>query len=285
MNIVLYHANCYDGFCAAWIAKRCLKDAIFLPVQYGENPPWDLIDNNMVYILDFCYRDHTEEIINRAKHLTLLDHHETSLNALRKIPQGSGFKIIKDSPTNFELQNYEFHIIFNLGQSGARLTAEYFDHDDHWLINYTEDRDLWKWELKDSKVINNGLRTYEFDFDVWNNIIKEECFQRGKILTDYFDGLVEGAVANAEEYTLNTPNGELYKVRAVNCTMSDIISETAEKLCEGVDFGMTYFYTGEKFVYSLRSRNDINVADIAKEFGGGGHPQASGFRHSEFILK
>jgi len=31
--LVLYHANCWDGFCAAWIAHQIYPDAEFVPVQ------------------------------------------------------------------------------------------------------------------------------------------------------------------------------------------------------------------------------------------------------------
>jgi hypothetical protein len=38
--VVFYHANCQDGFCAAWVAsKRLPKDTEFEPMQYGQPPP------------------------------------------------------------------------------------------------------------------------------------------------------------------------------------------------------------------------------------------------------
>lgn len=33
-----------------------------------------------------------------------------------------------------------------------------------------------------------------------------------------------------------------------------------------------------KFQFSLRSRGDIDVSEIAKKFGGGGHKNAAGFQ-------
>lgn len=32
--LVLYHASCWDGFCAAWIAKHALGEIDAVPVQY-----------------------------------------------------------------------------------------------------------------------------------------------------------------------------------------------------------------------------------------------------------
>jgi len=52
---VLYHANCPDGFCAAWAAYTVFgDDAEYLPVQYGQDPPD--VAGNRVYIVDFSYK-------------------------------------------------------------------------------------------------------------------------------------------------------------------------------------------------------------------------------------
>ena len=36
---VIYHAGCFDGFCAAWLAHKVYPDAEFFPTHYGEEPP------------------------------------------------------------------------------------------------------------------------------------------------------------------------------------------------------------------------------------------------------
>lgn len=61
-------------------------------------------------------------------------------------------------------------------------------------------------------------------------------------------------------------------------------SETFLANIEGTDFGI-FLVEEEKDVIkgSIRSRRKVNVADIAKEFGGGGHKVAAGFRiYGEF---
>ena len=37
--LVIYHANCWDGFCAAWIARKALGEIEAYPGYYGQSPP------------------------------------------------------------------------------------------------------------------------------------------------------------------------------------------------------------------------------------------------------
>jgi nanoRNase/pAp phosphatase (c-di-AMP/oligoRNAs hydrolase) len=51
---------------------------------------------------------------------------------------------------------------------------------------------------------------------------------------------------------------------------------------------MTYFQhfnqAGEvEYLFSLRSRNGLDVSKVAQHFGGGGHAAAAGFRRLKFF--
>jgi nanoRNase/pAp phosphatase (c-di-AMP/oligoRNAs hydrolase) len=64
-------------------------------------------------------------------------------------------------------------------------------------------------------------------------------------------------------------------------------SDLAGELSEGHPFAATYYIdsTG-KYIYSLRSREGgIDVSDIAKSFGGGGHAAAAGFESQTPVHK
>ena len=52
--LVIYHANCYDGFSAAWVFWHALGGNVDLwPAKYGEPPP--RVEGREVYIVDFSY--------------------------------------------------------------------------------------------------------------------------------------------------------------------------------------------------------------------------------------
>src|SRR5262245_51981779 len=83
---VLYHADCPDGFCAAWVARRRFgAGADYLPVQYGQEPPAAANDKDRpLYVVDFSYpRDVTFRLAAlRHAEMIVLDHHKTARTAL-----------------------------------------------------------------------------------------------------------------------------------------------------------------------------------------------------------
>jgi len=68
-----------------------------------------------------------------------------------------------------------------------------------------------------------------------------------------------------------------YEVPGVNATL--LQSEVAGRLAVGQPFAAVWFdIAGGKRVYSLRSEpSGMDVSEIAKQFGGGGHKHAAGF--------
>ena len=84
--LVLYHAGCADGFCAAWVYWRQNPTAEFIPVQYGEDPPPQAFQGRDVLIFDFSYRRHVLLAIKeRAKSVLVLDHHKTAKAELESL--------------------------------------------------------------------------------------------------------------------------------------------------------------------------------------------------------
>ena len=70
--------------------------------------------------------------------------------------------------------------------------------------------------------------------------------------------------------------GHRVKVANLPYTMS---SDAAGKLAEGEPFGACYMDTPDGRVFSLRSHGEqaVDVSEIAKAYGGGGHKNAAGF--------
>ena len=262
--LVLYHAGCADGFCAAWLFHHAFPDAEYVPVSYGQDPPD--VTGREVYILDFSYkRPVLEEMIRKASSLVVLDHHKTAEAELAGLPGCT----------------------FDLGKSGGRLAWEYLTErgliDSRivqsalWLVEYTEDRDLWRWKLPNSKEINAALRTYPMTFAVWNLLGKlppsqSSMVTEGRAILRAQDQCVQAHVRNAREITLAG-----HRVLCVNATVHQ--SEIGEELAKNRPFSVTYRDRKDGLrEYSLRSRDGgLDVSVIAKQFGGGGHPQAAGF--------
>lgn len=269
--LVIYHASCQDGFCAAWVARRCLgKDVDFLPAQYGDPVPVDVSDRD-VYVLDFSYkRPDLLGLIEDAAQVVVLDHHVTAKEEL-----AGDLSLWRDGrcwkqPT----------IWFDMEHSGAALAWGHFFPGEPvpHLVQYVEDRDLWKWKLPCSREVSAALASYPHDFETWDTLHREmqgdneDLVVQGSAILRYQGQQVANQCKNAVEITLDG-----HKVLSCNATL--LISETAGKLAEGRPFGATYFVRGDgKKVWSLRSTPDgVDVAAIARKFGGGGHRDAAGF--------
>ena len=259
--LVLYHANCWDGFCAAWIARKALGDIEAVPVQYGSPAP--AVDGRETYVVDFSFpRDKMLAMNHDAYFLVVLDHHKTAQEAL------SGLDFCR----------------FDMEKSGGRLAWEYFGFlggwegmAAPWLVDYTEDRDLWRHALPESENINAALRSYPLDFALWdefaNTMGQREMFKReGSAIRRAERAIVETHLKNSREVEIDG-----HRVLTVNATV--LFSEIAGELAKGRPFGACYFDRQDgKRQWSLRSDdNGVDVSAIAKAHGGGGHGHAAGY--------
>ena len=142
-TVVLYHAECADGFGAAWAIWNQFPAARFIPVKHGNPPPAGLQDQRVV-IVDFSYaRETLETMAAQTQALLVLDHHITAENALVGLP----------------------YAYFDMKKSGAVLAWEWaHDQPIPWLLNYIQDKDLWAWALPSSREINAAVASYPFDY-------------------------------------------------------------------------------------------------------------------------
>lgn len=253
MRVVIYHANCADGFCAAWLAHKAWPDAEFIPANYGDEPPD--VKGKHVIIVDFSYkRPVLEKMYSEAASLVVLDHHKTAEAELTGLPYAT----------------------FDMNKSGAHLIWDYLGFVAHnWVMNYVEDRDLWRWQLPDSREISATISSYPMSFNHWDELYKRRpilAAKEGHAILRCQKQIIEKHVKNAYETQLGD-----HKVLCCNATT--LISEIGEALGKDRPFSITYFYNGDEYIYSLRSHKDgVDVSEIAKEFGGGGHKHAAGFK-------
>lgn len=271
--LVIYHANCWDGFCAAWVARKALGDIEAIPAHYGQSPP--NVSGREVYVLDFSYSfDVMADMASASRYFTVLDHHKTAERALA------------DLEAMFITHNMAGRARYGVDRSGGRMAWEFFGSiggwdgmDSPWLVDYTEDRDLWRHELPHSEEINAALRSYPLDFDLWDRFgavkdVVNQTFlvQEGTAIRRAERQIVDAHVRNAREVELSG-----HRILSVNATV--LFSEIAGELAKGRPFGACYFDRQDgRRQWSLRSdENGEDVSLIAKSRGGGGHAHAAGF--------
>ena len=249
-DLVLYHADCLDGFGAAWAIWKRVPTAQFIPVTHGMPPPAWLPGRHLV-IVDFSYpRPTLESIAGEAASLKVLDHHITAEKALAGLP----------------------FAYFDQKKSGAVLAWEWaHDVPTPWLLQYIQDKDLWQWALPNSREINAALASYPFDFQVWDGLRQETLEAEGRAILRYENELVRKIVSRAALVPFHGAT-----VLAVQSAV--LTSQLGERLSDGYPFCVIWHDRDGRRYYSLRSRQGgADVAEIATGYGGGGHTHAAGF--------
>jgi nanoRNase/pAp phosphatase (c-di-AMP/oligoRNAs hydrolase) len=290
-----------DGLSSAFIAKTILGiidkevETITVPMQYGMDINKEIskafkVENyenlnfsiNKLYFVDFSLKkkEMLDISLNVLEKVIILDHHESAMNELKSLK-------------SFE----EFEIIFDMKQSGAKITYNYFKdkyeefigNDDaleykeifnKLVFDYIEDRDLWNWELNNSRAVSSAaklliksddlesFRDYHSQFNIWENV------KIGDTILAYEDKIVASKTKEKKLTKVKINDIEMHMVNA-----TELISEIGNEICKKMNTpSIMYFILPDgNVVLSMRSLKGLsNVSEIAKSFGGGGHPQASG---------
>lgn len=276
-DIIVFHYPCQDGLASAYVVTLALKQnnltkPELYPIAHGISLDLNRFIEKRVLFCDYAP---SLEILNQiefvAKSIVVLDHHVTSRDALTSKP----------------------YAIFDMSMSGVGITWDYFFPSKPLplFLSMIQDRDLWKWEVKGSKAFTSSFFTVcstinPYDFDQLFKLFDELYANPDKI--DYYIGIGELLIASTNCKVQAIATQALKKIGIyrdkrvclVNCT-ADYISELGNVISSdpNVDFAVLWRHnnvSGEYHV-SLRSCDKVNVSDIAKSFGGGGHSNAAGF--------
>lgn len=280
--LCIYHGNCADGFGAAWSVRYALGDDVdFYPGVYQDPPP-DVAGRDVIMV-DFSYkRPVTEEIIEQASSLLILDHHKSASEDLAGLPGARpGYR------SHVEYLGApgcsSVGVLFDMERSGAGLAWDYFVGGARPpLIDHIEDRDLWRFKLDGTREIQAVVFSYPYDFDVWDDLVARSLADddRGRMIE-------EGAAIERKHHKDVAELVETFKRRmaiggyevwAANLPYT-LTSDAGNLMAQGEPFAACYWDTPDGRVFSLRSTADgADVSEVAKRYGGGGHRNASGFR-------
>jgi hypothetical protein len=187
--IVFYHKGCSDGFGAATVYYHYLTTVLDgmpgnlirfkaidptevdarldeLPVKFGTSGRLTVI------LLDLAIKMSSYQKLTdlHAKNVSciVVDHHKTTLDELKDVLKVYG----DDNPgvNPYKILSDPLHIVrFHMDYSGATLTWLVFPQNRQtnpgsnprfampYLVRYIEDRDLWKFELPNSREVCSGI--------------------------------------------------------------------------------------------------------------------------------
>lgn len=264
-KIVVFYHDDLDGFTGAWAAWKKLKDkAEYMELGY-DTKNYDFIfqfKDKEIYFIDYSLK--IQEMLNLASKnkVILIDHHLSSK----------------------ETADLLIGSVFDDKHSAAFLSWEYFQDGKKapLIVRYVEDYDIWKFKLPYSKELTTVLNLYNFNFKVWDKLAKmfqdktkrKELIKKGRAIVDYQKSLIGELSDKGQEVFF-----EGYDAIAVNSPIlsSEIGNHIYTKTGK---IGIVWSYKGKKspkIYVSLRGNGKINLSELAKKFGGGGHKASAGF--------
>jgi oligoribonuclease NrnB/cAMP/cGMP phosphodiesterase (DHH superfamily) len=302
IRIVVYHKNCTDGKGAALCAWRKFPYAHFIECNYGKEQEefvsdlqanWGLGEIDEMYIVDFSFkRGQLNTLARYANKVVVLDHHETAQQELMEpmpdVGEGHWQRHSELAAT--------IEVLFDMERSGAQIAWDYFEFNIAGesrmkprpdLIEMIGLRDLWKHKghprEEEAEAVHLALNSAPFVAEEWNDLIKRpahyiEFAQRGIAIRKFFHARVEEMCEHKWQRVF-TLDGKNWLLSIVNAPYY-FVSEVGEFCREPGYITLIWSHSPKsgEVICSLRSASDVRANDFAKLFGGGGHPQAAGFK-------
>lgn len=283
VDLIIYHNNCTDGFCAAYVAHQRWPKAELLAQDYGVEPPYDKVKDKDVIVVDFSWdkREANEKLAKLAHSFRILDHHKHAQETLAGLPFAT----------------------FDVNRSGAGLAwDEFFGKEEMihgiivpglrrpWFVDYAEDYDLWKFQLLGSREVNAYLATVPKEIYHWDkmvsNILPEQAAEYGAGSRRQIESYVRQGKREAQPGRLFFVDEEGFVheywtmvINALGINSSELGGELAD--FQGIDVAIIWFERGDgKIQFMLRAHHGADAGQLAKAKGGGGHKNSAGFELS-----
>lgn len=286
-TLCIYHAFCADGFGAAWVVRKAFNgDVDFHAASYGQEPP-DVASRDVIMV-DFSYkRPVLDGMIQKANSMLILDHHKTAQEDLSGIQPPFGMSWARHQQNVYQDRCEGVaglpYALFDMNRSGAGLAWDFFfpDQKRPALIDTIEDRDLWRFSLPFTREVQANIFSYPYDFKTWDYLmavgkdhmgLQDLAQEGGAIERKHHKDVAELVGASKRRMTIGG-----YDVPVANLPYT-LASDAGHLMAQGEPFAACYMDTPKGRTFSLRSTDaGVDVSEIAKSYGGGGHRNAAGF--------
>ena len=267
-----------DGHCAGAIVNKAMNEGwagegeelTYIPINYNHVFPFDKIGKNeLVVIVDFSLQpEEFEKLMGITNRLIWIDHHKTAIEK------------------NAHLIEFIDGIRVSTGISGCELTWQYFfpDKEMPLIVALLGDYDTWTFKYGNTtRYIQEAMTLYdtrpesalweEFFITKTNSPLIQKLREQGSLCTTYRKNL-NAKVVKAWAFKV-----DLWGYRCVACNQGSTSSQLFDSTNFPYDIMMPYVFDGAMWTVSLYTKDkDIDVSEIAKQYGGGGHRQAAGFQ-------
>lgn len=266
-TLCIYH-NDLDGRASAAIVRRKLNHNILcIGMSYGDATPWDKIEEvDRVVMVDFSLSKEDMDRLHQEKEFVWIDHHQSALD-------------------KFGHHALDWDGARDTSQAACVLTWRYYypQKEVPQAIILIGDRDIWRWEEKHTGPFNEGIRqrdTHPENDSLWDPLLEDDeqlvrnIIQEGEVL---LESRLREIKRDVRSYGFELIF-EGHRTLAINQRGNGDIGAYIREL----GYEIAYCYVDNLIEGELRTfvslyADEVDVSQIARSFGGGGHPGASGF--------
>jgi len=255
---------------SAAIIKQVYPKAECVEMQYGygehEFLAYEQEKYDFVFVVDFSFTERIMKVLEQSaiKEFIWIDHHKTAMEKLPELWNSDAIGGLRD-----------------LTRSAAMLTWEWFFNPYELAplsVQLVEDYDLWRFDLENTKEFAEAVQFWDVgDFvKVLGRDELSDIIDDGVSLLEQKMKRIEQLIKKSKQIYFD--NHYSYIVNSTS-DVSMVGNQILENKigCEVAIICQLKFDETPKVIVSLRSKEGIDVSNIAKKYGGGGHPQAAGF--------
>ena len=265
-----YHGADLDGHCSGALIKRFYDLAELIPINYGDRFPWESIgEQEMIFLVDFSLQPFAEMLrLEDNANLVWIDHHETAIHDCRT----SGWTIEGVRETGKAGCELVWEYLFSGEEvpDAVRLLGRY----DVWDHGYSEDVLPFQY----------GMRRYYTDprraLPLWTDLFSNDLVLVERIIQEGQSILRHESASNAKYAASYAFETEFEGMSAIAMNRGQLGSLAFESVFDADKHDIMIGFVRRKgqWTVSLYSMDGINVGEIAKRHGGGGHANAAGFQ-------
>lgn len=293
-----YHGDA-DGKCAAfWVhlsagiddKYNSVDNISFIEINYNKKFPMETIrPNEQIYIVDYSIQpDEMRQLLSITQNVTWIDHHKTAIEKYADFEYDiKGVRY--DGVAGCMLVYCYLHHMTGRGQGEIKPFDLSMAKDAPMFTKLIADWDVWKFDYgDDTRYFQVAFNAYDFspDSDEWNkffnfknDVWEMNLIEQGKTMTQYRDSWAKNYINKLGFETIF----EGHKCFTANIGYSN--SEYFKSLPEGkYEIIMPFVFDGENHMVSMYSKT-VDVSEIAKKHGGGGHKGAAGFTCKELPFR
>lgn len=279
-----YH-NDMDGQCAGfWVHLSVgindnyhgIDDINFIAMDYKDEFPMETIrTDEQVYIVDYSIQpEQMKQLLKITKNVTWIDHHKTAIEKYKDFEYDiRGIRY--DGIAGCELAFIYIHKLTDRGSGEVKPFDPAYRDEVPMFTRLIGDRDVWQWQYGDkTKYFYAGMQLHDTspESNVWIKAMENitQFIEQGKTVEKY--------KTQQRKYLIDTFSyeAEIEGYKALVCNSNDS-SELFGDYINQYDLVIPYIFDGNQYAVSLFSTK-IDISEIAKKYGGGGHAKAAGFQ-------